>query len=162
MILIDLFGSHWNDSPTISPAYWTDPPPTAAYLKADPGLSRVFGFSDLSAGEPGYASEGFDTGRFFLARDTLAWSLAPVWGIKSSAGETPIHTRRFNRYGDASLGVRGRFDIEGVSHLLNGFNSTVSGWASPVRGRLGFRFEEPESASPSPDPRPSALREGRG
>ena len=47
---------------------------------------RVFGQAVRSSAEPGYASEPVD---FLAVRDTLAWSLPPVWGLASAGGETP-------------------------------------------------------------------------
>jgi hypothetical protein len=84
-------------------------------LKADPALIRVFGECDRSAGEPGFASEPID---FLGVRDALDWSLAPVWGLSSSAGETPIVPRRLIEFYDHTRPGWGRFDIEGVSHVL--------------------------------------------
>ena len=115
LVILDLLGSHNADVPTISPTYWTQPPPSVAYLKSEPSLKRVFGTADRSSGEPGYASEDID---FFAARDPLAWSLAPVWGLSSSAGETPMYARRLLKYTDHAKAGLGRFDIESVSHLL--------------------------------------------
>jgi hypothetical protein len=117
LVIADLLGAHSVDVPTITPAYWTDPPDTARVLKKDPGCLRIFGIAERSSGEPGYASEPVD---FLAYRDTLAWSLPPIWGLLSAAGETPIIPERFLAYTDNVLVRRGRFDIEGVSHLLTG------------------------------------------
>jgi hypothetical protein len=117
VVAIDLLGAHWFDVPTISPAYWTDPPLSAQILKADPGFIRVFGVADRSSGEPGYASEPVD---FLSVRDTLAWSLPPVWGLSSSAGETPIYPRRMLEYTDHVPLGSGRFAIESVTHVVTG------------------------------------------
>lgn len=117
LVLVDLLGSHSVDAPTIDPSYWTDPPPTVAMLESDPTLRRINGEGVFgrSAGEPGYASEYVD---FPAIRDSLAWSLAPVWGLSSSGGATPLIPRRVVEYTE-NAGLReGRFAIEGVSHVL--------------------------------------------
>lgn len=114
-VLADLIGAHWNDVPTIDPRYWTQPPPSAVWIQRDPTHFRVFGAPDKSAGEPGYASEQVD---FFSVRDTLGWSLPPVWGLRSVIGETPIIPLRLLAYTDNARAGGGRFDIEGVTHLL--------------------------------------------
>jgi hypothetical protein len=117
LVIADLLGAHSEDAPTITPAYWTDPPPTARRLKADPSCQRVFGLAERASNEPGYASKPLN---FLSHRDPLGWSLAPVWGLASSAGETPIIPRRYLAYTDHARVPRGRFDIEGVTHLLTG------------------------------------------
>ena len=117
VVIADLFGAHWRDAPTVSPSYWTTPPASVRTLKADPTLSRIFAIAAKSAGEPGYASEPID---FLAVRDTLDWSLPPVWGIASSRGETPIIPRRLLEYTDHARVGGGRFDIESVSHLVLG------------------------------------------
>jgi hypothetical protein len=117
LVIADLLGAHIADVPTITPVYWTVPPPSARRLKADPSCVRVFGIAEKSAGEPGYASEPVD---FLSVRDPLGWSLPPVWGLASSAGETPMIARRFLAYTDNVKPRRGRFDIEGVTHMLVG------------------------------------------
>ncbi len=115
LVIADLLGSHIDDAPTIDPAYWTSPPATVGRLKADPRLQRVLGLTERSSGAPGHASTRVD---FFANRDVLAWSLPPVWGLSSSRGETPIYARRVLEYSDHARPNAGRFDIEGVSHLL--------------------------------------------
>jgi hypothetical protein len=117
LVIADLLGAHSQDAPTITPAYWTDPPPTARRLKADPTCNRIFGVAERASNEPGYASTRID---FLSHRDPLGWSLAPVWGLASSAGETPIIPRRYLAYTDHARVSRGRFDIEGVTHVLTG------------------------------------------
>jgi hypothetical protein len=117
LIMADLLGAHADDVPTITPEYWTVPPETARILKADPSCIRVFGIAERASGEPGYASEPVD---FLAYRDPLGWSLPPVWGLASSGGETPIIPRRMLEYTDHARPGRGRYDIEGVSHLLTG------------------------------------------
>jgi hypothetical protein len=116
LIICDLLGSHDADVPTIDPAYWTKPPATVEYLKSDPTLSRILGAVDVSSGQPGYASERLD---FMSVRDTLPWSLAPVWGLRSNGGETPIFPKRILAYNDHSKAGAGRLDIEGVTHVLS-------------------------------------------
>jgi hypothetical protein len=117
LVITELLWSHSADVPTIDPAYWTVPPPTVDALKADPRLIRIFGMASKSSGEPGYASHPVD---FMSVRDALSWSLAPVWGLSSSTGETPIIPRRMLDYTDHVLTYQGRFEIESVSHLLAG------------------------------------------
>lgn len=120
IVIADLLGAHWRDAPTVPPAFWTVPPPTVGVLKADPGLTRIFGLADRSAGEPGYASEPVD---FLSTRDTLGWSLPPVWGLDSSKGETPIIPRRMKEFTDhAGMGAV-RFQLQSVSHLVTGRKS---------------------------------------
>jgi hypothetical protein len=118
LVIADLLGAHSADVPTITSEYWTNPPPSVQVVKADPSRIRIFGNSGQSAGEPGYASEPVD---FLPVRDALGWSLAPVWGLASSAGETPIVPRRLIEFYDHTRAGWGRFDIEGVTHLLTSF-----------------------------------------
>jgi hypothetical protein len=132
LVIADLLGAHWNDAPSINPDYWTKPPQTAARILAQPDHQRVFGLGVLHAGEPGYAAGQVNERRFFEARDTLAWSLAPVWGLRSSAGETPIHPRRFNAFTDNARLGQGRFDVEGVTHFLTHQGEEVPGWPRGV------------------------------
>ena len=115
LTIADLLGAHLVDVPSIAPAYWTEPPLSARILKADPTVARIHGVASRSAGEPGYASEPVD---FLSVRDPLGWSLAPVWGLSSSIGETPIIPRRLLNYNDNARFGRGRFDLESVSHIL--------------------------------------------
>lgn len=117
LVLVDLLASHWADAPTIDPSYWTVPPPTVDVLKNDPTLRRIHseGAYGRSAGEPGYASRPID---FFAIRDSLSWSLAPVWGLRSSSGATPLIPRRMVTYGEGVTDREGRFAIEDVSHVL--------------------------------------------
>jgi hypothetical protein len=117
LVMSDLLGAHADDVPTITPEYWTVPPETAQLLKANPACIRVFGIAERASGEPGYASEPVD---FLAYRDPLGWSLPPVWGLASSGGETPIIPRRYLTYTDHARPGRGRYDIEGVTHLLTG------------------------------------------
>ncbi len=115
LVIADLLGSHWYDSPSIDPGYWTKPPASAEYLASRPDVIRITGEADKSSGEPGYASEPVD---FMAIRDTLAWSLAPVWGISNSSGITPIFPRRMLNYTDHAKPNAGYYEIEGVTHLL--------------------------------------------
>ena len=137
IILIDLFSAHWVDAPTISPRYWTDPPRVVKRLKADPALVRVFGVAVKSAAEPGYASRPID---FMVVRDTLDWSLPPVWGLKTSRGETPIISRRLLEFTDHAKLGDGRLDIQSVTHLIMG----VSRRASPS-AIAALHLSEPEA-----------------
>ncbi|HEX8199426.1 MAG TPA: hypothetical protein VF590_02985, partial [Isosphaeraceae bacterium] len=135
LMIADLLGAHWFDVPTIDPAYWTEPPLSARFIRADPARGRVFGLARFSAGEPGYASRRID---FFEARDTLAWSLPPVWGLDSATGETPIIPRRMVRYTDNAVVGQGRFDVEGVTHFLTGSPQDVPGWHA--LGKVGTTY----------------------
>ncbi len=117
LVMLDLLGSHWWDVPTIDPSYWTVPPASAQRIQADPATIRVYGLAEKSSAEPGFASRPVN---FFEVRDTLAWSIAPVWGLKSSAGLTPIFPRRVLTFTDHATPPSTRYDVEGVSHLLAG------------------------------------------
>lgn len=130
LVLADLMGAHWAEVPTIDPSYWTVPPASARLLKADPECARVFGLGYYSAGEPGYASKPVD---FFAARDTLAWSLAPVWGLRSSGRITPIVPTRMVRYDEAANDAGVRFDLEGVTHILSGPSGSATRFGTPVK-----------------------------
>ncbi len=150
LAMADLLGAHWSDVPTVDPRFWTEPPASATWLKSQPAVGRIFGENTVASGEPGYASHPID---FFRARETIAWSLAPVWGLRSTAGETPIIPTRRLRFTDAGNDLdpsrpggarprvaddptpeavqgyrRARFDIEGLSHILS---------STPSRDRLG-------------------------
>ena len=116
LVIADLLGSHAYDVPTVDPSYWTVPPESVARIKADGDeVGRVFGLAEKSSAEPGFASRPVD---FFEGRDTLPWCLPPIWGLRSSAGHTPIYPRRLLTFHDhANPGVA-RFDAEGVTHLL--------------------------------------------
>jgi hypothetical protein len=117
LVLVDLLGAHIADVPTIDPKYWTTPPASAAHLMGDPSVIRVFGIADKSAGEPGYASEQVD---FLQVRDTLDWSLPPVWHLNSATGNTPMISSRVVDYTDNARPGRGRFDLESVTHIVTG------------------------------------------
>jgi len=128
LVLADLLGAHIADVPTVDPRYWTEPPESVGRLKSDPSLIRVFGVADKSSGEPGYASKSVD---FLAVRDPLDWSLPLAWQVASADGETPMKARRFLDYTDHAIG-KGRFDIEGVSHVITG--RRLRGKILPVRG----------------------------
>jgi len=132
LVIADLLGAHARDVPTVDPSYWTDPPPTALAVLADPTHGRVFGVADKSSGEPGYASEPVD---FFAARDALDWSLPPVWGLNSSGGETPLIPRRVVGYTDHVRPGQGRFDLENVTHIVVGGRRTSASTSASVGGR---------------------------
>jgi hypothetical protein len=119
LVIADLLGAHIADVPTIDPKYWTDAPLTAARLKESADFVRVFGVADKHAGEPGYASRKVD---FLPVRDTLDWSLPPVWHLASSTGNTPMKSSRVVDYTDHAIPGRGRFDLEGVTHIVTGRN----------------------------------------
>jgi hypothetical protein len=117
LVIADLLGAHGTDVPTITPEYWTSPPASARYLRADPTCLRVQGIADKSAGEPGHASEPID---FMSIRDSLSWSLPPVWDLSASSGITPMYARRHLAFTDGVGSRRERFDLQGVTHLLTG------------------------------------------
>ncbi len=119
LVIADLLGAHIADVPTVDPRYWTVPPLSAERMRAAPDFVRVFGLAEKSAGEPGYASEKVD---FLPVRDTLDWSLPPVWHLASSNGNTPMISNRVVDYTDKAVPGRGRFDLEGVTHIVTGRN----------------------------------------
>lgn len=123
LVLVDLLGAHKDDAPTVPPAYWTDPPETAKRIQADPSFIRVFGLGERSAAEPGYASKPID---FMKSRDALNWSLPAAWGLASAKGETPMISRRIIDYFDNTLYRAGRFDLDGVSHIVVGRNNQAT------------------------------------
>ncbi len=79
----------------------------------------------------------------FPARDTLAWSLPPVWGLSSSGGHTPIIPRRTVRYDRVSIEAGVRFDVEGVSHVLAGPGYRVARLDAPEKAGSAFIFRNP-------------------
>ncbi|MBX6315883.1 MAG: YfhO family protein, partial [Isosphaeraceae bacterium] len=139
LAIADLMGAHWYDVPTVAPSYWTEPPESVRWLRADPRLIRIFGAATFASGEPGYASE---PGRidFFAVRDPLAWSLPIVWGLDSTVGETPILPSRRLRYSDTPDFAR--FDVEGLSHILTG-RPGRSPLGEPVRVGSAYIFRNP-------------------
>jgi hypothetical protein len=141
LIMADLFGSHRHDAPTIDPTYWTEPPESAEFILADPDHQRVSGFGRFSAGEPGYASFPID---FMPVRDTLAWSLPPVFGLDSLMGETPMIPSRWKRYMDATVEVVEQSTVASVSHLLYGFSGQVAGWPPPDQVGTAYVFSNPD------------------
>jgi hypothetical protein len=130
VVLADLLGAHWDEVPTVDPSYWTVPPATARYIREAGVPGRVFGVGALSAGEPGYAVR---PAPFFRARDTLAWSLAPVWGLRSSGSITPIFDRRMHFYEFAALEGGTRFELEDVAWLLSGGLTDFPRFGQPLR-----------------------------
>ena len=129
LVIADLLGAHAFDVPTIDPAYWTAPPATVGRIKADPGPHRVLGLRDKSAAEPGFASTPVN---FFPVRDTLAWSLPPVWGLGGALGETPIRDRRTFFYTDGALDRR-HLDVASVTHALIGRGRALRDLDRPKR-----------------------------
>ena len=94
-------------------------PRRPALLKADPafdpGLRRS---PSKSAGEPGYASRA---GRLPRGPRPLAWSLPPVWGLRPRPGRDADHPAAAARLTPTTPGpAAGRFDVEGVTHLVTG------------------------------------------
>ncbi len=140
-VILDLLGSHWNDVPTIDPAYWTDPPASVARLKSDPKLQRIYTQAEKSSGEPGYASEPID---FMRVRDPLGWSLPPVWDLNSAIGETPIYSKRLLDYFEQASKTGGRFAIEGVSHFVLGRPEEGIRWPMQrVGGAVIYSYPDP-------------------
>jgi hypothetical protein len=120
LVIVDLLSAHWHDVVTVTPRYWTVPPPTVQRIRSDPDFIRVFGIADKASGEPGYASEEVD---FLPVRDSLDWSLPLAWHLPTSKGTTPMYSRRLFDFGDP-LGISRsfpwRFDLEGDTHFLRG------------------------------------------
>ncbi len=150
LLMADLLGAHWHDVPTVSPDYWTVPPPSAVWLKGQPDVIRIYAEATMSSGEPGYASRPVD---FLAVRELLAWSLAPVWGLRTTGGQTPILSNRRLRFTEAGADLdpsrpggprppqpgdpdtatvlafrRAQLDLGGLSHILT---------ATPSTDRLG-------------------------
>jgi hypothetical protein len=142
LMLLDLLGAHAAECPTVDPSYWTEPPESARQLKEEKAVGRVFGLGALSAGEPGYAVKPV---KFFAARDTLAWSLAPVWGLRSSGRITPIISERLERYDQAANRAGTRFDLEGVTHVLAGSAGTTPRLEPPYRVGSAWVYRNPEA-----------------
>jgi hypothetical protein len=124
LVIADLLGSHLWDVPTIDPSYWTKPPDSVARIKADPGTIRIYGYAEKSSAEPGFASREVN---FFEGRDSLSWSLPPIWGLLSSIGHTPIYSRRLKLFHDHARPLPTRFDVEGVTHVLLPARSSYPG-----------------------------------
>ncbi len=149
LVIADLLGSHWYEAPTINPSYWTSPPKSARILRADPSFVRLAFVrmyrNEPSSGEPGYASIPLD---FPPIRDTLGWSLAPVWGLKSLGGETPLLSRRMVKFTDQSLPGTVVYDLASVTHLItNRLNPLRLDHAIPAGSALIY---------PNPDALPRA------
>jgi hypothetical protein len=149
--MADLLGAHWHEVPTIDPSYWTVPPPTVGAIRRDPRVGRVFALGQYSAGEPGYAVRPVQS---FAVRDTLAWGLAPIWGLWSSGEVSPIYDRRIYLYDLASLAAGLRFDVEGVTHLLSGSPTDFGHFGTPDRVGAAYLYR-------NADARPRARLEGR-
>jgi hypothetical protein len=149
LAIADLLGAHWNDAPTIDPSYWTDPPPSARQLRAEPGTMRVFGEAKYASGEPGYASHRVD---FFEVRELLAWSLPPVWGLPSTGGQTPILPRRRLTFTASTQHLAGR-EVEGLSHIVA---ADISGKTRLPSAKVGSVY-----LMKVPDPFPRARLMGR-
>jgi hypothetical protein len=136
LIVADLLGAHLADVPTITPRYWTVPPESARRLKADPEFVRLFGIAKRASNEPGFASEPVD---FLSVRDTLDWSLPPVWGLATARGETPMLPRRLLAFTDHVMPADGRFDIQAVTHLVTG-TPVGGGWGNATPAGTAFIY----------------------
>lgn len=142
VVIADLLGAHWNDVATIDPGYWTEPPASAEFILGDPDHQRVSGFARFSAGEPGYASFEID---FKGVRDTLSWSLPPVFGLRSLSGETPMIPTRWKRYMEATTARPEQATVASVSHTLSGFPGQVAGWAPGEKVGNAYIFTNPDA-----------------
>jgi|GEM_PF-1131156 len=134
VILADLLSAHWYDAPTIDPSYWSDPPPTARAILADPAHQRVFGVAGVApSGPPGHAAPRFDPNAPALdlasIRDPLSWSLPPLFGLRSNSGITPIIPLRKHLFEEATRGKPWGLDLEGVSHVVTDLTPTTPGWS---------------------------------
>jgi hypothetical protein len=140
---VDLIASHWQDTPTVAPTFWTKPPAAVGVIKNDPNASRMMGIPKFSAGEPGYASKPID---FYAPRDALGWSLPLAYGLESNIGETPFRPARLIRLTDLAGGGPWRFSIEGVTHLVSGQKIPIN--IAPILADSAFVYRLPE-----PEPR---------
>jgi hypothetical protein len=131
LILFDLVTAHFHDCPTVDPVYWTETPAVARAIAEDPGSVRMLGQRDYSSGEPGYASKPVD---FLAVRDTLAWSLPPVFGLKTIKGETPIISIR--RAWLDEIRTPERLALEGLTHLITARGMPETERIRPL-GRFG-------------------------
>ena len=145
LVILDLLGAHRDDVPSIDPRYWTVPPESARVLQADPEFIRLFSFPVRASNEPGFASEPID---FMSVRDTLSWSLPPVWDLATAIGETPMLPRRLLAFTDTVLPEDGRFDIQSVTHLVSGTPMELNGERSVPVGSahiLRYRSAQPRA-----------------
>jgi hypothetical protein len=115
LIIVDLVASHFHDAPTVDPRYWTQTPAVAGAILDDPTYLRMVGERTYSAGEPGFVVKPID---FLPVRETLAWSLPPVFGLRSIEGATPILDRRRDWMSRIATANRARLD--GLSHVVTG------------------------------------------
>jgi hypothetical protein len=145
-VIVELLSAHRDDVPTVPSSYWTVAPASARLIAADPGHDRVVGAQERSVAEPGYASGSrkFFEEKFVRARETLSYSMAPVWGLRSSEGVTPIIPTRFLAYGDNVRVGAGRYDIEGVTHLVSTRKDLV-GLGPPRPAGSLFVYPNPEA-----------------
>ncbi len=143
LIIVELLSAHGEDVPTVDPSYWTEPPPSAVVIASDPTHGRVFGLGRFSAGEPGYASVPID---FPASRDTLAWSLAPVFELRSLMGATPMIPTRWKQFMDATATSDARFAISATTHALTGYPGQFPGWEPPEKLGTAYvhRIPDPE------------------
>src|SRR5262249_29579970 len=142
LVIADLMGAHWLEVPAIDPSYWTVPPASARQLRADPTTGRIFGLGLYSAGEPGYASKPIN---FFSARDTLTWSLAPAWGLRSAGQIPPIVPMRRVRYDESAVRAGVRFDLEGVTHVLSGSAAATPKLRHPQKAGTAYIFRNEQA-----------------
>ena len=115
LCLGDLLLTHRFDVARIDPQYWSQPPASARWLAEQSDVVRIFGEHSKSSGEPGYASEQID---FMSIRETLSWSLAPVWNLSSITGETPIISKRRLAFTDTAP-TPWRHVLEGLTHVIS-------------------------------------------
>ncbi len=90
---------------------------------------------------------------FLQVRDTLDWSLPPVWHLSSSGGNTPMKSSRVVDYTDNAFLGRGRFDLEGVTHIVAGrkHRAQFTYLNTPVE-LAGSAIILPQHQSPAPRP----------
>jgi hypothetical protein len=146
LMCFELLWSHRDDVPAVDPRYWTEPPKTAVDLERHEPIVRVFGYPyGFTSAPKGYAIRKIDP---FPARDTLAFALAPVWGLRSSGGLSPLVPKRMVDYtralDETSPDIApGRFDLESVGAILRNPASPilvrVDGAWQPIGSALVFR-----------------------
>ncbi|MFO0956368.1 MAG: YfhO family protein [Isosphaeraceae bacterium] len=138
LVIIDLVAAHRHEVPTMPPSYWETPPASAALIDRDSEAIRVVGFQERSLAEPGYASgdAAHFQDVFNRSRELLSYSTAPVWGLRSAEGVTPIIPTRYLAYGDNVLAGAGRYEIESVTHLISTHEKLIGMTPSRAAGSV--------------------------
>ncbi len=86
--------------PTVSPSYWSHPPPLAMALQRVQGNERFWNgglrpeIRDLYK-EPGWALNQFD---YSQALQSVPDNTAVMFGLRSASGQMAVRTRRFNLF----------------------------------------------------------------